>query len=277
MVPSLTGCGGSSEGPLDDAADRGGQIESAVTAGILVFKADVLGTIPHSADARTEGLKVYEGKIYESTSTPGRSEVRELDATTGRMIRSAPLPDDLEGAGITVIGSLIWQVTRSGGTALQWNRKTLVAGGRVPWSGSGGGLCRRDSDLIASDGSSKLRVVDRNGMGALREIDVRLLGKPLSGLGDLECAQQRIYANVLGTHWLAVIDADTGEVKAVADISDVVPPNDSDTGKQEPNGIAQIPGSDQFLLTGQYWPTIFRVRFKFAFAPSGGPQSSGLN
>ena len=27
------------------------------------------------------------------------------------------------------------------------------------------------------------------------------------------------------------------------------------------NGIASVPGGDQFLLTGKDWPTIFRVTF----------------
>jgi glutaminyl-peptide cyclotransferase len=27
------------------------------------------------------------------------------------------------------------------------------------------------------------------------------------------------------------------------------------------NGIAAVPGTDQFLLTGKYWPSLFRVRF----------------
>ena len=27
------------------------------------------------------------------------------------------------------------------------------------------------------------------------------------------------------------------------------------------NGIAQIPGTDRFLVTGKYWPALFEVRF----------------
>jgi glutamine cyclotransferase len=27
------------------------------------------------------------------------------------------------------------------------------------------------------------------------------------------------------------------------------------------NGIAAVPGTDEFLVTGKNWPTIFRVRF----------------
>jgi glutaminyl-peptide cyclotransferase len=27
------------------------------------------------------------------------------------------------------------------------------------------------------------------------------------------------------------------------------------------NGIATIPGTDQFLITGKHWPSLFRVRF----------------
>jgi glutamine cyclotransferase len=27
------------------------------------------------------------------------------------------------------------------------------------------------------------------------------------------------------------------------------------------NGIAQLPGTDRFLLTGKYWPSFFEVKF----------------
>jgi glutamine cyclotransferase len=27
------------------------------------------------------------------------------------------------------------------------------------------------------------------------------------------------------------------------------------------NGIAAVPGTDEFLVTGKYWPTMYRVKF----------------
>lgn len=262
-APALTGCGGSNEGPAYDPAATAKQIQDAVAAGLPTTEAILLGTLPHSTEARTEGLEIHDGMLYESTSLPGRSELRELDPKTGRLIRSVSLPAGTDGRGITVIGSLIWQLTPQDGVALQWNRETLNAGGRVPWTGEGRGLCHDTDSLIASDGSNLLRVVDRNGVKVQKVIDVRLRGVALAGLDELECLPGRVLANVSGTDWIVAISTENGQVRAAADVSEIVPAKLRGSREKVLNGIALLPGTDTFLLTGKFWPTMFRVRFAF--------------
>ncbi|MFN2495262.1 MAG: glutaminyl-peptide cyclotransferase, partial [Pseudonocardiaceae bacterium] len=42
------------------------------------------------------------------------------------------------------------------------------------------------------------------------------------------------------------------------------------------NGIAAIPGTDEFLITGKNWPTLFRVRFVPARAAASAARCAAL-
>ena len=67
-----------------------------------------------------------------------------------------------------------------------------------------------------------------------------------------------MWANVWPTDEIVRIDPASGVVNTVVDASGLLghPP----TNSQVLNGIAHI-GGDEFLLTGKYWPSAFRVRF----------------
>lgn len=262
-VPAVAGCGSSDERPAYDPDATSKAIADAVAGGLFSAKVIVLDELPHSTDAWTEGLEISEGQLYESTGLAGRSELRELDPETGRLIRASPLPPGLYGEGITVIGSLVWQLTYRDGVALQWNRETLNAGGRVPWTGEGWGLCHSEvgGELIASDGTDTLRVIDRNGVDLARRIDVTLNGQPLAGLNELECLPKTILANVFGTTWIVGIEASSGKVTSATDASKLVPESLRGNKDLVLNGIAAVPGSnDTYLVTGKFWPTMYRIR-----------------
>jgi glutamine cyclotransferase len=67
----------------------------------------------------------------------------------------------------------------------------------------------------------------------------------------------RVWANVWKTDRIVAVDPATGRVTAVVDASGLLP---KQQGMDVLNGIAQLaPG--EFLLTGKFWPTSFRVRF----------------
>jgi glutaminyl-peptide cyclotransferase len=262
-APMLVACGGGNEPHSYDPTATAREIADAVAAGLPSPKVTVLATLPHSTDAWTEGLEISDGLLYEGTGRVGKSELRELDPKTGKLLRSAPLPPGLYGEGITVVGSLIWQLTWKDGIALEWNRDLFNAGGRVPWQGEGWGLCHTpDGDLVASDGSDQLRTIDRNGTVTIDYTSVTVKGQPLEGLNELDCGRTSIWANVFGTDWIVEINPQNGEVQAAIDARKVVPASERAYPEHVLNGIAAVPGAaDTFLLTGKQWPTMYRVRF----------------
>lgn len=258
------GCAPATPAP-EPASDPGAVIAAGVAAGVPKLRPVVLGTLPHDTSAWTEGLEINGGSLFEGTGLPGRSRLTELDPNTGRALRSAPLPDRLYGEGITVLGTQIWQLTWKDGVALRWDRAGLTPIGRVPWSGEGWGLCHLAAPpgqdrVIASDGSDRLRVLSGADLSPLGTVAVRIAGRPVTGLNELECTAGALWANVYETDWLVRIDPASGAVTAAVDATGLLP-EDQRAGVDVLNGIAHVPGTDEFLLTGKLWPLMFRVRF----------------
>ena len=223
----------------------------------------MLAEIPHDTTAFTEGFEIDDGVLYESTGLEGRSQLRALDPSTGAVRRVVPLPGQLFGEGLTVTGDRIWQLTWRDGVVLAWDRATLTLRDRVPLDGEGWGLCRDDAHggrLVRSDGTARLRFHDPGTFAEQGSVEVTLDGTPLTQLNELECAGGAVWANVWQTDRIVRIDPADGHVTAVVDAAGLLDPARRG-GTDVLNGIAAVPGTDEFLLTGKWWPTTFRVRF----------------
>ncbi len=238
----------------------GDAITDAVAAGLPVLRPTVIATLEHDTSAWTEGLEIADGVLYEGTGLAGRSELRTLNPETGRLLRSTPLPDGLYGEGITVLGDRIWQLTYRDGVALGWSGGAVVS--RVSYRNEGWGLCHTgDGRLVASDGTDRLRLLSPRDLAEVGSVAVTVGGRPLSGMNELDCgADGTVLANIYPSTWLARIRLSDGVVTAVVDASRLLPP-DLQAGTDVLNGIAAVPGTDEYLLTGKFWPTMYKVRF----------------
>lgn len=218
----------------------------------------VLAEIPHDPDAFTQGLELAGPVLYEGTGLAGQSELRMLDPANGQVERSAPIPGNYFGEGITVVGDRIWQLTYRDGVAVQWDRATLTPLREVPLDGEGWGLCADGQRLIRSDGTDRLRFHDPADMREVGGVDVTRDGRPVTGLNELECVDGKVWANVWPTDTIVRVDPGTGAVDRVVDAAGLrargIP-----ASAQVLNGIAHLTG-DEFLVTGKDWPTMFRVR-----------------
>ena len=82
----------------------------------------------------------------------------------------------------------------------------------------------------------------------------------MSHLNELECVGPVVYANVWQTDDLVRIDRATGYVTARIRAAGLLTP-DERRQTDVLNGIAYDAQSDTFLITGKFWPKLFRVRF----------------
>jgi glutamine cyclotransferase len=222
---------------------------------------DVVATVPHDPSAFTQGLELVDGVLYEGTGLEGQSSIRAVDPDTGDVQKQVDLPDDLFGEGITVAGDTIWQITWQDGVAIRRDRNTLAEEDRVSYEGEGWGICHDGDRLIMSDGSDRLTF--RNVETFAEEGTVEVNG--VSNLNELECVPDQdgrvqVYANIWQTDRIVRIDPATGRVTATIDLSGLLPEEDR-ANADVLNGIAAIDGTDEFLVTGKLWPTMFRVRF----------------
>ena len=215
----------------------------------------VLATLPHSTGAFTEGLEFSGDTLYESTGLDGRSALSAGPAGGPPTTRVA-LPSPLFGEGVTVLGPKLWQLTWQDGFAIERDSKTLAELRRVPFEGEGWGLCHQsDGRLVMSNGSDSLTFRDPATFAVTGSMKVGY-----DQLNELECVGDTVYANVWKTDTILRIEAATGRVTGVIDAGKLRAQLQT-TGEDVLNGIAAVPGTDEFLVTGKDWPSMFRVRF----------------
>ena len=202
--------------------------------------------------------------MWESTGGYGESALCRYQLG-GQIGQRALLPAELFGEGICRVGESIWQLTWRERVALRWNAHTLELTDRVSFNREGWGICAADQCVVTSDGSSELVRRDPQTLQPQAVVHVRCGGHRVPGLNDLAWAAGTIWANVAGTHYLAGIDADSGEV---TDIVNARPAAERHLGDAQAimNGIAALPAAGEFLLTGKGWRSIRHVRLKPARA-----------
>ena len=112
------------------------------------------------------------------------------------------------------------------------------------------------SGHIAPISSSRLTFRDPATFAVTGSVDV---GR--DQLNELECVGDVVYANVWKTDTILRIDAASGQVTATIDAGQLRAQLNRTGTEDVLNGIAAIPGTNEFLLAGKQWPSSFRVRF----------------
>ncbi|MGW3498005.1 glutaminyl-peptide cyclotransferase [Streptomyces sp. NPDC001020] len=249
------------ERALDDPAGRATGARWAAAHRVERLRVKVLEVLPHDPRAFTQGLEMAGGTLYEGTGISGRSSVRAGPAGRPPTVR-ATLPAPLFGEGITVLGRTLWQLTWRNRIAVERDARTLAQLRRVPYPDDGWGVClqRARRRLVTSDGSSRLAFRDPRTLARTGQVTVTEGGRPVTELNELECVGAAVYANVLFTDRIVRVDLATGAVTADIDASGLLREDELVPGSAL-NGIAAVPGTDQFLITGKFWPKMFRVRF----------------
>ncbi|MFJ3235808.1 glutaminyl-peptide cyclotransferase [Streptomyces sp. NPDC086787] len=255
--------------PSDDLADRSRtHWRWADGHAVQRLRAKVLETLPHDPRAFTQGLEMSGGRLYEGTGLSGQSTVRSgpPGKPAGALIS---LPAPLFGEGITLAGRTLWQLTWRNRIAIERDARTLRELRRVPYADEGWGVCfdRGEQRLVTSDGSALLAFRDPHTLAKTGEVTVLEDGRPVTNMNELECAGRFVYANVLPTDRIVRIDPLTGAVTASIDASGLLHADELAPGAAL-NGIAAVPGTDQLLLTGKFWPKMFRVALVPAQPPS---------
>ena len=224
----------------------------------------VLATHPHDPESFTQGLELVDGRLFETTGLYGRSGIREVDRSTGRVLRSAPLDPTWFGEGFTSLGNgRALQLTWKAGRAVVWDLGNLTVVETRTYGGQGWGLCRLDAaTLVQSDGSATLTLRDLDSFQRLSQVEVLLDGRPVDRLNELECVNGTVWANVWQTDQIVAVEVASGRVTAVVDASDLIADRSGFGSDDVLNGIAHDLEAGRFLITGKHWPVLFEVVFE---------------
>lgn len=242
---------------------RGGLLRRC---GLRTWRTEVLARYPHPGRGFTQGLVAGTGgapdlAVWESTGLYGRSALCRYRLGHRVPQRRAALPGGLFGEGICRFGggAHLWQLTWRERVALRWDARTLELLDQVWYDGEGWGICAVGDFVFTSDGSSELIRRDADTLAPQETIPVRLDGALVPDLNDLSWASGRIWANVLGAARILGIDPGTGQV---TDLVDARPARERHIGNAEAvlNGIAALPATGEFLLTGKTYRQVRHVR-----------------
>ena len=95
-----------------------------------------------------------------------------------------------------------------------------------------------------------------------RTVTVKLDGRKISLLNELEYIDGKIWANVYTSDIILIINPSDGRVEATVDCSELLPEHLRDERTDVLNGIAFNPEDGKIYLTGKYWKRLFEIKLE---------------
>jgi glutaminyl-peptide cyclotransferase len=225
---------------------------------VPVFGYRVVHVYPHDSKAFTQGLQYVDGFLYEGTGLFGSSSIRRVNLETGEVVQRRNLAGAYFGEGITVLKTQLIQLTWQSEIAFVYDKATFEPLRTFSYRGEGWGLTYDGVNLIMSDGSNQLRLIDPATFAERRRISVTASGAPLIHLNELEYMKGEILANVWMTDLVARVSPATGRVTGYIDLRGLLTP--SERGSADVlNGIAYDERNDRLFVTGKLWPKVFEI------------------
>ncbi len=235
-----------------------GQI-SIEPASPTVYTYQIIKTYPHDTNAFTEGLVFDNGVLYESTGEYGFSSLRRVNLETGDVQDNILLSEQYFGEGLAVVNNSLIQLTWREKTGFIYNKESLDLVGNFSYSSEGWGLTYDGSNLIISDGTSKLTFLDPTTFQITRQVSVHDGNSSITNINELEYINGDIYANIWMQQKIAIINPQTGIVKGWIDLTGIYQSSNIDDVL---NGIAYDSQTNRLLITGKDWPNLFEITIK---------------
>jgi glutaminyl-peptide cyclotransferase len=221
----------------------------------------IVHVYPHDPNAFTQGLVYVDGKLYESTGLNGRSSLRMVDLSSGRVLQRYDLPVEYFGEGLTNWGSDLVQVTWKTGTGFVYDQFSFALRRTFHYEGEGWGLTHDEKTLILSDGTSIIRFLEPKSFREIKRISVNDgSGHPVVNLNELEYIHGEIYANIWQTDKIARISPHTGRILGWIDLSGLMDKRELAASDAVLNGIAYDSKGDRLFVTGKLWPKLFEIK-----------------
>jgi len=221
----------------------------------------VIHTYPHDPDAFTQGLVYVDGHLYESTGRNGKSSIRLLDLSTGKVLQHYDLATKYFGEGLTDWNSELVQITWETEIGFVYDRFSFSLKRTFHYRGEGWGLTHDDKQLILSDGTPVIRFLDPQSFAETQRVSVTDENdRPVSNINELEYIHGEIYANIWTTDQIIRISPRTGKILGRIDLSGLIDKSQLSDSNAVLNGIAYDAKGDRLFVTGKLWPKLFEIK-----------------
>jgi glutamine cyclotransferase len=231
-------------------------------AGVPTFTYEVIKTYPHDPEAYTQGLVFHQDVLFESTGLNGRSSIRRVDLSTGKVLKKVELAPQFFGEGLALLNGRAYQLTWQSQRGFIYDLTEFGLINTFSYTGEGWGLTHDGRSLIMSDGTPRIRFLKPDNFAVERVINVSDGAAPISQINELEYIKGEIYANIYMTERIARIDPQSGKVTAWINLSGLLSPEDRTRPVDVLNGIAYDEARDRLFVTGKYWPKLFEIKLK---------------
>ncbi len=224
------------------------------------YNVTVLRKFPHDSLSFIQGLTYYKGFLYETSGQQGQSSILKVDVKTGKVLQTHRISSKYFGEGSTIFKDKLYYFTWKDQVGWTFDLQTFKQTSIFCYDSEGWGITNNGENIIISDGTNLLRYKDENNFNTLKTKEVFYKGEAFNFLNELEYAKGDIYANIWGKDLIAVIDEESGEIKALINLAFLRNELDGSTLAEVLNGVAYIPESDTFIITGKNWPYYFEIK-----------------
>ena len=225
-----------------------------------VLKIKVVNRFPHDPTAYCQGLVFHDGALLESTGKNGESTLRQVELSTGRILKKVTLDRRYFGEGITVFDKKIFQLTWKSQKAFVYDLDSFSYLKTHRLSGQGWGLTNDGENLIVSDGTPTLKFIDPESFQVVKKISVSSRGRLIKNINELEFIDGEIWANVWFEDIILRISPKNGSVNSVVNLKGLWPSRLRPDRDAVLNGIAFDAETRRLFVTGKNWPRLFEIK-----------------
>lgn len=255
--------------PTKPAASPSGSPTAKAGNDLPKYGFEIVNTYKHDPKAFTQGLVFHDGFLYESTGQYGKSTLRKVELESGKVLRSFDLASDIFAEGMTILNGTVYQISWQNGLAWSYGLDDFKMIREFRYAGEGWGLTHDGTNLLMSDGSHVIRVIDPKNFETVRTVPVfRENGAPLLKINELEWVKGEIWANVwhsesigLPNH-IARIDPNSGKLLGWINLDGISPEDTARNEENTLNGIAYDEKTDRIFVTGKNWKRLFEIKLK---------------
>ncbi len=224
------------------------------------LKFRIVNTFPHDTSSYTQGLEFHDGVFYESDGEYAESSLRKVQLANGKALLKTDIPADYFAEGMTVVGDKIIMITYREKMGFVYDKNTLKKLSEFPYQvgQEGWGLVYDGKNLISTDGTNQLFVLNKDTYQQERVIEVYDNNGPVQNLNELEFIDGKIYANIYTSNRIVVIDPATGQVVQSIDLSGLYPGKPANP-ELVLNGIAYDKAGKRLFVTGKKWDKLFQI------------------
>lgn len=260
LIASIYSCNGGSG--TDDTA---GVDTDLIPKSAPQISYNIVNIYPHDTTSYTQGLQLYNGKMYEGTGDYEKSALLITDYKTGKAEKKHPIGSQkIFGEGITIFNGKIYQLTWQNNVVYVYSVSNIDKPEKTfTWPYQGWGITHNGTDLIISDGSANLYFVNPDDFKVKKRITVTEDGVPMDSLNELEFIDGFVYANVYQDDFILKIDPADGKVAGKLNLSGIIEKHAPDfipePGDEVLNGIAYDSAGKKLFITGKRWPKLFEI------------------